>query len=326
MVKYIKYPLDYNVLEEILQKLNKKRVNFFIDLMSIAKGFYNKEILYIEINHYIKNRKPSDLLNNELKDYLNDLYRRFKKFDPFFIIFYDNGLNIQNLTLNPTYKFGRTNLNTILENEEVQIFKEIKRYYFETIKTKFEKKDISKIFYLEEYESDFIPYFCIMNDFFDSQQNDLMNIILSIDKDLLQTCEFSNTIQCISQFKADLDSKKFKIHFGVFDNSNAISYFYKNFRQGLLTAEFIPLMLSISGDKSDAIKGIKGVGYKKSYDLIVSYGLNSDISKWDMNNLPDIIKNNITLIQENYKLISFKEQIKRMSFFLSKIQGERVDS
>ena len=38
MTYYIKYALKYGLIFQILTELNKKRINFFIDIQSIAKG------------------------------------------------------------------------------------------------------------------------------------------------------------------------------------------------------------------------------------------------------------------------------------------------
>ena len=47
--------------------------------------------------------------------------------------------------------------------------------------------------------------------------DDVLNIILSVDKDLLQICEFLNTIQCITSFKPTNEGR-FQIQFDVYDN------------------------------------------------------------------------------------------------------------
>jgi hypothetical protein len=312
---YIKYQIKYSLIHEIASNLNKKRINFFIDLQSIAKGFYNKDVIMVELGKYATDGVLSNLLITELRNFLNDLYVHFKQYDPFFILFYDDGYCLQQKMIDNTYKSGRSTLNVILpDNNDLELFRQIKKYYYQTIEKQFTKPNLSRVYYLKEYEADLIPHYCIMNGLYDADASDVLNIILSTDKDLLQTCEYTNTIQCITSFiKKSNGESGFQIQFDTFDINNAISYFNKKFKRGILTAKHIPIILSISGDKSDEIDGIRGVGYTKAVDLIINNSISHDINDilTNLNNMPDIIKKNFNLIQKNYKMISFEEQIKR---------------
>lgn len=317
MKYYIKYALKYSLILEIAQRLEKKRVNFFIDLQSIAKGFYNKDVILVEIGRYATDGRVSDILLHELRDFLNGIFMQFKQYDPFFILAYDDGYCQQQKVIDAAYKSGRSTINMIMDSDnDIELFRQIKHYYYQKIKQVFTKKDISKVYYLKEYESDLIPHYCIINGLFDSDQPDVLNIILSVDKDLLQTCKFNNTIQCVTSFKPNQNISKggYQINFDVYDNENAISYINKKFKRGILTAEYIPMILSISGDKADAIPGIRGIGPTKASELIINHSIPPTIDqlKLEVNKMPEIIKNHIDLITKNYKLISFEEQIKRV--------------
>lgn len=314
---YIKYQIKYSLILEILQKLNKKRINFFIDLQSIAKGFYNKDVILVELGRYASEGKVSEILIDELRNFLNGLFAQFKMYDPFFVLAYDDGYCQQQKLVDNSYKSGRSTSNLILDNDnDIELFRQIKKYYYQKIEQMFTKKDLSKVYYLREYEADLIPEYCIVNGLFDSDQNDVLNIILSVDKDLLQICRFTNTIQCITSFKPSEDRNRggYQIQFDAYDNENAISYISKKFKRGILTAEYIPMILAIGGDKADSIAGIKGIGPVKSIELIINHSIppSADQLKWKLNNMPDIIKNNFEMIQRNYKLISFEEQLKRI--------------
>lgn len=313
---YIKYQLKYSLIHEMMSKLNKKKINFFIDLQSIAKGFYNKDVILVELGRYSTDGKISDLLIDELRNFLNGIYIQFKMFDPYFILFYDDGYCLQQKALDSSYKGGRSTLNLILpDNQDIELFRQIKKYYYEKIKFRFTKKGRSNVFYLKEYEADFIPHYCITKGLYDANQNDILNIILSTDKDLLQTCEYINTIQCITSFVKNKETRSgFQIDFGVFDKHNAISYFNKKFKRGILTAKHIPMILAISGDKSDEISGLKGVGYTKAIDLIINHNIPHTLDELTQNlsKMPDIIKKNFNLISKNFKMISFDEQLRRI--------------
>ncbi len=316
----------------ILQKLNKTKVNIFIDLQSIVKGFYKKDTALFEITEYYQRQNQKDKLPtcllNELKIYLNNIYSQFKNYDPFFIIFYDDGKNTQNTIISNTYKSGRTHVNAILDEEQhVDIIKAVKKYYFKSILNKFTKKDLSVVYYIPEYETDVVPHYIISKNYFDSKDTNMLNIILSVDKDLLQTCLFPNTIQCVTSFIIDKKTNMWRPDFKIYDNKNAISYIYKKFKPGILTAKYIPLILALSGDKSDFIPGIPKIGPAKATKLIIENNIPHELIdiKRDINKMPQIIQNNIDLIIKNMKMISFDLQMERLpeNFLRS---GYHVDS
>ena len=313
---YIKYPLKIHLIQEILLKTKRKKINFFIDLNSICKGFYNTETVLYEIGEYSANGEVSDKLIVELKFFLNNLYNEFKSFDPFFVIFYDTGRCLQNRLVLPSYKSGRS-ISTIGITEDAkqtEIFRKIRHYYYQKIVETFNKQDLCSVQFIPDYETDCVPHYCLRFNVFDAADNDILNIVMSVDKDLLQTCEFNNTIQCITSFKADKEKGKFKINFGLYDKLNAVSYIHEKFNPGILTAKHIPLILALAGDKSDEIPGIDGIGPVKAIKLIENNSIPATIHeiKQNINSMPKIIQNNLDIIIRNLKLISFDEQLKRL--------------
>jgi len=318
---YIKYPLDYKQLFRILSVLNKKRVNFFIDIQSIATGFYNKNNIFMEINYYVdNNRKVSDILIQELKDFLNILYRRFKQYDPYFVLFYDDGYCQQNRTIFSSYKTGRSNIKSVLmHDEQIELYRQIKKYYYKVIEEKFTKQDLSKVFYLRQYEADFVPHYCILKGLYDGQDPDVLNIILSSDKDLLQTCKFTNTVQCTVTYHSSKTGKE-RVPCRIFDNLTALNYIHKTIKKGSLTANYVPMLLSIAGDKSDEIPGIANIGPVRAYEQIINWNIPPTITELRSNlkNMSQIVQDNFDLISRNFKLIDFEKQIERVSI-LNKI-------
>lgn len=330
--KYIKYSFPYSYITKILENNDKvEKLIFYIDLQSLAKGFYNKDNIYFEINYYLENRKPSTFLIDELRDFLNKIYKKFKNEygkDVHFVIFYDVGKNQQNLSIDSNYKSGRSSIDNIVQNQqELQLYYDIKNNYFDVIERYFDKKQIkgkiiSDVFYLKNYESDLIPYFYIKNGYRGSLNATTMNFILSNDKDLLQCCHLSNTYQITNNFKP---SQKFgkQLEVKIWNDKNAIAYIDEKFQEGILTSKFIPLILSIAGDKSDGIDGLKGYGIRKTISFIQNLNLPPTMNEIKNmgSNLPKLINDNLELIDHNYQLISFEEQIKRTKV-LEKIDFE----
>ncbi len=268
----------------------------------------------MEISRYIENNKISNIFIEELKNFLNNLYSVFRFYDPYFIIFYDNGNCQQNRMILSNYKENKIKTHgEFIDDSDLYIFRKIKKYYYIEIYKQFQKKDLSTVYYSEKYETDFIPEYCIKNNIFDSNDDNILNIILSVDKDLLQTCKYKNTILYATTFKSSRTGKK-QINFGIYNDYNAISYLYDKFKVGILTAKYIPLILAISGDKADNIAGVKGFGVAKSCKLIINNNLPPVLVKSDIDQYPKIIKDNFDLIDLNYKVISFEEQMKRINF------------
>ncbi len=311
MKYYLKYSFEYNLIFNILNQLKMKKINFFFDLQSICTGFYNRDVVLMEVGRYATEGKISDILIFEYREYLINLYNMFKKFDPYFVTFFDDGRCFQNRTLQTEYKNKNSLDNLQVEVENIQLFRAIKKYYFQKIYDQYNAKpEIARCFYLKDYEADLIPHYCIRHNLFDTQDSDVLNVILSKDKDLLQTCQFNNTYQIVSGFKP---SKGVKSKYSkIFGNEDCISYIYEKFKRGFLTAKHIPLILAISGDKSDSVYGIKGLGPAKAVDLITNYNLPTNIDGLRQIKEPKIIIDNMDLVINNLRLTDFDEQIKRI--------------
>ena len=215
-----------------------------------------------------------------------------------------------------TYKSNRNISNLMIGNDykATEIFRTIKHYYYLKIKEDIPKKDLCSVVYSPEYETDIVPFYAIQNNLYDSAEDDILNVILSLDKDLLQTCEYNNTIQCPTGFKADKSKGKYVINFQIYDRNNAIKYIYHNFQPGVLTAKYIPIILSLSGDTSDGIIGINGIGPSEAVKLLEKNQIPAKLSeiKTNLTKLPKLFQDNIDIISRNMKLIVFNEQIKRL--------------
>lgn len=319
---YLKWSVNKLLIFNKIRELNSKKINFFLDIQSVCRGFYNKQSIMMELGRFATEGKPSDILIQELRVFLNNIYKDFKQYDPFFILFYDDGHNLQNKIIYNNYKQGSfTNQNSLfLEDSQEELYKNIKLYYFNSL-PKYFNKHPGKVFYLKEYESDCVPQFCINSNLYDSADLDVMNIIFSTDKDLLQSTKHKNTFQHITEFISGGDTGKKQFVINLYEDYNAISYIYKNFKPGLLTSKHIPLILSISGDHSDKIPGLKnkqnlkkGVGPKTAIDMITQYKIPTDLVdiRNNLSNMPQLIQENFSVFERNMKLIDFNLQISRM--------------
>jgi 5'-3' exonuclease len=311
---YFKMILPYKTILEHIVRHNYEQVIFHIDLASIARGWYNKKTVDFEIARYMETQQLPEILFEEANDFYNELYGKVSKYNPKFITFYDRGGNSQNKSIDKTYKGNRnsTSETLMLDDNETKIYYAIKRYYYEEFVNRFNIKDLSKVIFLDQYETDLIPYFVIKNNIINSQNPKVLNIILSTDKDLLQTCIFKNTIQVVTIYS----KKEGKLLFNIFNDDNAIGYIYKNFKPGILTSKYIPLILAIAGDAADNIKGVPGIGPSKACKLIQQYRIPSEINK--STELPEPLEEYKSKILTNLELISFDKQIDRLPYQIKK--------
>lgn len=317
---YLKYNFQYQQVYDIIKEYQLGKVNFYIDLQSICTGFYNRDVVLMEVGRYATDGKISDILLEEFRKYLSNLWSRFQQYDPYFIIFFDDGRCRQNRSLQTQYKSKSSMNNMQVEIENIQLFRTIKKYYYVEITKRYNKKDVVTTFYLKDYEADFIPHYCIMKNLFDSQEKEVGNFILSKDKDLLQTCKFTNTFQIISGYKPSAQEKKYS---KIFNDQNCIEYIYPNFKRGYLSAKHIPLILALTGDKSDEIIGINGIGPARAIQLIQDYNLPITIKEIEQSKkLPEIIVKNLDLIISNLKVIDFEEQISRIPSSIFKLEAQ----
>lgn len=305
-MQYLKYRVPYEHIYNKIRSLgNIKRINFFIDLLSISRGFYNKDCISLEINNYLETRQPPTLFVNELRQFLNTLHSNFKGLERRYVIFYDDGIAIQNKSISKNYKVKNATADYFADDEQRDIFKQIKKFYFTKIDETLNRDKMCSIIYLKQYETDCIAHYCIDLNISKSQEEGTLNIILSADKDLLQTLQFKNTFQATSIY-----AKK-QIQLNLWESSECIRYIYPAFKRGFLTAEHIPLILALSGDKSDGIENIPNVGPAAACKLIIKHDLppifNSSYQ------LPSELINYKDLIVNNLKLTSFELQIRRIN-------------
>ena len=302
---YFKFQIPFKKIHEIL--INYENIIFYIDISSIARGLYNKRVILMELEQFFTTQQLPETMFNECRVFYNNLYKQFKQYNPKFVTIFDDGTCLQNTALLKNYKSGGSSINYIIQEDiERDLYYKIRQYYFERIEKHFNKPPRSYVVNLYEYESDLIPYYIIKYNLLDSQNLKTLNVILSTDKDLAQTCQFLNTIQCATLYKRKTSSLEFNL---LYDN-NAISYFYKKFKRGSLTSKYIPLILAIAGDKADKIDGLKNVGYAKAIKVILYNNMKSHFNK--LSDLPLEYEPFRQIINTNYKVTSFNEQIKRL--------------
>ena len=326
----VNYFFKIKPILEFIEKNNFSKINFFIDFLSVSRGIYNSKILSSTIISENENLWFKETIN-----FINWLKKYFEKFEPFFIIFSDEGIYSYHLKKYPEYKSNRSEIGyltvdktfTLDLKNSVQILKKITFLKF----YEFMEKSADFVFIkLKDEESDIVPFVFYKNDFLETAVPDTLNIILSTDKDLLQNLKFKNFIQIIrkkekGKFITEIFNFKNSIYYLVGKNrKEKLEKFYEN------TAEFISYFLAIGGDKSDGISGVPKIGYKTLYSEIIKFFKNNENNFSEKINLefflelpkikriifenPKIKK----LILKNFELVDFGEIYKNIGEKLRK--------
>jgi len=307
--------LNDDILNQI--KTDKDQyINIFLDVRSLVPAFFNENVLKLIVND-----------QESMTLYIRkSIYNFFKYLDfhyhlclekhgltPRFFFFSDSGESTFHKQIDKEYKSNRKQSFIILTEEEYYRSKQMVNGLLQTLANAF--SFIPGVFYihLNYLESDFVPYYILQNFNF-NPENEIF-IVKSRDKDLGQCL----SIYPEKSFQVFRDSKRGLM---ILNHKQVISFhFLKTLEETNQPSQLVPLYLSIAGDSSDNVIGIKGIGYKKLHSLIEE----GNIQDWSLDNFENLekllsikptkksnqttlskIQSNIDLVRKNLKLTDFK--------------------
>lgn len=307
---YLKYQIKYGDVYSLMNSKNYKNMVIYLDLAGISKGFYSTSVIRMETAGYAETRNMPTTYFSELKTFLSNLYAKFAQYNPKFVLFFDGGQCQQNVGVDNCYKADRRSSSAaqrfLVEEEIMNVFKLIKSYYYSRVEELFTIPGYCSVIDLKEYESDLVPYYIRLNGLLNSSNDSTCNLVIALDKDLLQGCAFSNMYQATSIYHK---AKRF-LDMRIYDDETAIEYIYPKFKRGILTSKYISTILSISGDKADNVPGVQGYGPAKAISIIMRDRIDHKITK-DCR-LPKELEKYRDRLIKNYKMINFEEQISRL--------------
>lgn len=313
--QFFSYYPKYEYLDNLLSITNRKRMNIFVDVKGCAQALYQEWA----VKHIISQSRSSNMVDTSLFSGILEFiafhkkYARKRQIDLRLYFFMEKGKSSYHLNLHKDYKAARGTgdfFDLDLETRDF-FFKVLDKNYIvsERVVNKIPNASFISLKYLE---ADFIPWYLMQHVLSKEEMDNSTNIIYSTDKDMLQCLIAPNIFQFYRHYK----------------NIEMISYkdIYSRWLKEELPiddpASWFPLALSINGDSSDGIDGVKGIGPKtiikvfsdvmticgsmdKVYDNVLK---NKPIfSDYKVNNksLKKIIDHQNIIIR-NLKLISFK--------------------
>jgi len=309
--------------ESMIQQFEgRPYINYFIDVRSACPSFYDESMMKFIVNDesscYLYLAKS---LYNLLKyvDYHIGLTLKYKS-TPRFFFFSDTGVSQFHLQIDKDYKANRKHASVILTESEYKRSKQLQNALLLSFKRIITQVPGCFYIHLGYVETDFIPYYILSNFNF---SDDEAFIIKSNDKDLAQVLSLKTSIYQL------LRHRKFgKV---LLPSDKAIPFhMLKSLTETTKQpAHLIPIYLSIAGDSSDNIQGIRGVGYKTLHSLLETI----DYHEWTNDNFENLnillnkakpktkrsekilqlIQDNLGLVEKNLRLTDFKYMSEHIS-------------
>jgi len=260
------------------------------------------------------------------KKYAN---RRGLDFEIFFCS--DKGGSVYHTNIDSQYKANRKIGYVDLPDYYTDLVN-IRRQNFELAEKLLNKIPCMNVFLLKFLESDFLPYYVIDRHYPD---DNILNIVLSNDKDVYQACFGENTFMLYKNrgttFLLDKNTVVGK-YLGVDKASQKIKEKrVKELRE--FDMEYLAAMMAIIGDAGDGIPGIKGIGPVAAFKLfqdkeivntligspqklvervVLNHGSFidvdrvSDLSSIDVSKVWNKVIENNDLVTRAFKMISFE--------------------
>lgn len=346
------YFCKYQFLDEQLMKYigSNQTVNLYFDTKNVLSSLHNPSEQASLIHQY-NSSADKYVVARTIIVLANHWMRYFKKRNIGCNIFFfdERGNSVYHNSHNREYKSNRQTSkqriasDLFLEDDFYEKFYLVYDKNIAVISNIF--KILNGLFYirLKDLESDFIPKL-IINEYFTSNgkmDTNYMHIIVSNDKDFVQLLDNNNTLQIVRIMK----EKTFEIR----SSMNGM-YKFTGVDDDLKDNRFIPLLLSMAGDVADNVKGLSGLGYKTGYRYINKLYKDKIITEDDYHPIKFINKineykkinpsylndltttkilSNTKILEENYKLTSFKEVLNWLSYDQKKKilkQLEKVNS
>jgi len=253
-------------LDNLINDYNPEIVNVYVDLKNASVALYVKEIIFEILQNSEKMIDSSIFQSIVIYSAFWKEYgiRKNKKVNIYFCT--DKGESLYHINIDKKYKENRKIGDVDLANYYDQ-FTEIRRKNFELAEKVCNKIPNVYFLLLKFLESDFLPYYLITRKFNDKKY---FHIIISNDKDMFQTLIQENIVMvhkfhgisyllnrnaALRKFMGldkEIMGKKAEERFKFINN---------------LDINYLSAMQAIIGDMGDNVKGIKGMGPAKLFEL-----------------------------------------------------------
>ena len=296
--KILSYYPSYSILDEIVSYGNGKykNLNIFIDLKNALQALYMKDTIQniIDLSNipYNIDDKEDTSIFVSIVSFIafHKMYSLKRDLNLNMYFFMESGESTYHTQIDKYYKFRRklSNIHGLSKNDRHTFFR-VLRSNLSLVNSACNYMPNIHVFYLENMEADFIPYYLIKRKLVNLENT--ANIIYSNDHDLYQCLDDDVYI-----FSKVYKNKK------ILRKGQAIKQYLK---ADNVDDNYLPLIMAILGDPGDDVKGVDGIGKKIVIDVI-----------------EDVVK----MVGGMEKLYENLENIQNKKIFLNPIPPEKIEN
>lgn len=321
--QFFSYYPKYQYLDKLLSLNPKKHLNIFVDVKGCSPALFSEWA----VKYIIEDSKNSRHINMSYFSGVIEfiawhiLYAQKRDLTIDFHFFMEQGRSVYHNSIYKEYKSNRILSDFFgLDLADQEYFKKVIDLNHKLLEYTINKIPHCSLYKLSYVEADFIPWYLLEYLIPKSEQYESVNLIYTRDKDMLQCLKFPNTYQFYRaqwhETTTFITPKSLLRHWAKLDENVDLDR----------VAEWFPLFLSMLGDNSDSIPGIKGIGYKTIVkhlkEITETYGGDPDKMYDTVMNGKDVLaesyqhgKSTVTtkkifgnhdILQRNLKLISFR--------------------
>jgi len=247
----IPYYPTYADLDSVVSSSNFKEIRLFVDVKNISTGMYSGHVVE-DIVEMSSGRFVCSVIFSALLSFVafHRVYAMKRSLNIKMYFFMESGQSFFHTNILPSYKAERklSPLGNLTTEGMLDYFRIVRKNLelSEFVLSKI--KGISFI-RLVNLEADFVPYYTIR--YLSEPSKDVLNIIYSTDKDLLQTLTIPD--HNVVQFFRTLKKK-------MFITKDQVMPLVMNIKSSAVDPQFAPLAQAIMGDPSDGVPGFYGIG------------------------------------------------------------------
>jgi hypothetical protein len=289
------YP-TYSILDEVVAKNNYNKINLFIDFKNTLQSTYMEHAIV----NIVESTKKSQFIDTSVFSALiaflsfHKMWSIKRGIDIDFFVFYEVGHSYYHINIDKKYKYSRKIDDLYgLDREDRDLFYQTLQANFELVDQACNKMPGIRVLKMRNLEADFIPYYLMTRNLVE-YGDQTVNLIYSNDHDLWQCLQDHTYI-----FSKVNRNKK------IFEAGETMSRFLKE--RVDIPDEYLPLAMSIIGDKGDDVDGIEKIGPKT---FISFFGELNSISG-NMSEIYDRVMSDIPIFKVSPEEVRNK-QLKRV--------------
>ncbi len=268
------YP-KYEYLDSALSVTGKKELNLYVDLKGCTTSLYQEWAIRTIADQSTGVQVCDQSIFASILEFIafHKVYARKRNIKLRVYIFMESGSSSYHRDIHSEYKKNRQSNFFGLDQTTMDTFFNVVKRNFHVAEKICNKLPDVYFIHLTALEADFIPHYLMNNVLSREAVDNSLNLIYSLDKDMLQCLTSENIAQYFRSYKKST----------IIFNSDIVKHYFKKDDGIVIDPIWIPLILGIDGDASDNFKGVRGISlttiYKHWGDIVKSVNTMNDVYK-----------------------------------------------